>query len=92
MTCHVTPSPSPHSLARMLETVQPLEITSTQKAVFLFLHRLYTSCSYLQTTFRPSFGHMCLQLGEVLLMDSFSPLSTDVEWQKLFLGQVSKPR
>ena len=80
------------SLARVLETVQPMEISSTQKATFLFLHRLYTNCAYLQSTFRSSFGHMCMQLGEVIIVDSYSPTSTDVEWQKIFLGQVSKPR
>ena len=76
----------------MLEPVQPLEITRTQKAVLLFLHRLYSNCLYLQSTFRSSFGHLCMQLGEGVLVDSYSPSSTDVEWQKVFLSQVAKPK
>ncbi len=80
------------SLCRVLETLQTTDITSSQKAVFLFLHRLYTNCSYLQSTFRSIFGPLCMQLGDAILVETYSPLTTDVEWQKIFYIQLTKPR
>ncbi len=68
----------------MLEGIQTVEVTPNQKSVFLFLHTLYTNCSYLQSTFRSRFGHLCMQLGDAMLADSYSPLASDMqEWQKI---------
>jgi len=85
------PSLPPCSLCRVLDSVQVVpEVSPSQKAVFLFLHTLYTNCSYLQTTFRSRFGHHCMQLGDSILGDSFPPLSTDpADFQKIL---QTKPR
>ena len=80
------------SLTRVLEPVQSGELTSSQKAVFLFLNHLFSTCSYLQATFRSSFAHVRMKVGEGALVDSYSPSVTEAEWQKLFLSHVSKPR
>ncbi len=82
------------SLTRVLSespSLQGGEYTSSQKAVFLFLQLLYSNCSYLQATFRSSFTQLRVMIGESVLVESFSPCTTEGEWQKLFLGHVSKP-
>ena len=83
--------PSPlYSLCRVMDGVQTAEVSPSQKGVFQFLHSLYTNCSYLQNTFRSRFGHLCMQLGDSLLVETYAPLTTEIsEWQKIL---QTKPR
>ena len=66
---------------------RPVELTTSQKAVFLFLHGLYTNCSYLQRTYRSLFSDHYRQFKEIpgVLNESYSPTKTESTWQRTWL-------
>ena len=87
---------NPHSLCRVLERSQAGEISAAQKTVFMFLHHLYTNCSYLQTTYR-AFGRSLYIMGEKVGVgkESYPPptVRSDSERQRPdAIANISKPR
>lgn len=85
-----------HSLCRVLERCQAGEMFASQKTVFMFLHHLYTNCSYLQTTYR-GFGRSLYIMGEKVGVgkESHPPPSvrTDLDRQRPDpIANISKPR
>lgn len=88
--------PYPHSLCRVLERCQAGEFSASQKTVFMFLHHLFTNCSYLRTTYR-GFGRSLYMMGEKVgvAKESHPPptVRTDLERQRPdAIANISKPR
>lgn len=87
--------PCPLSLCRVLDGCQVGEMSASQKTVFMFLHHLFTNCSYLQTTYR-AFGRSLYMMGEKVgvAKESHPPtVRTDLERQRPdAIANISKPR